>query len=118
MIKRVLICDDAAFMRIVLKRIMLQGGYEVCGEATNGDDAIRKYKDLKPDLVTLDVTMPKKDGLTALREIMDYDKDAKVIMCSAMGQQPIIIDAIKTGAKDFIIKPFNKDRVLHTVGNL
>lgn len=112
---KVLIVDDAAFMRMMLKDILVKAGYEVCGEAANGIEALDKYKELKPDLVTLDITMPEKDGLAALKEIKAFDAGAKIIMCSAMGQQAMVIDAIQSGAKDFIVKPFQADRVLESV---
>ena len=113
--KRVLVADDAAFMRMMLKDILVKNGYTVCGEAKNGIEVVEKYKELKPDIVTLDITMPEVDGLTAIREIKKIDKDARVIMCSAMGQQGMIIDAIKSGAKDFIVKPFQCERVLEAL---
>lgn len=111
----ILIVDDAAFMRMMIKDILVKNGYNVVGEAENGNVAVEKYKELNPDLVTMDITMPEKDGITALKEIKEYDPDAKVIMCSAMGQQAMVIDAIQAGAKDFIVKPFQADRVLEAV---
>ncbi|MDN5365300.1 MAG: two-component system, chemotaxis family, chemotaxis protein CheY [Thermacetogenium sp.] len=113
--KRILIVDDAAFMRMMLKDILTKNGYVVVGEAENGIAAINKYKELRPDLVTMDITMPEMDGITALREIRKFDADAKVIMCSAMGQQAMVIDSIQAGAKDFIVKPFQPERVLEAV---
>lgn len=115
MSKRILICDDAAFMRRMLREILVQGGNEICGEASNGEEAVSMYKTLKPDMVTLDITMPNKDGIEALKEIMAYDSNAKIVMCSAMGQQSFVLEAIKSGAKDFIVKPFDRARVLRTV---
>lgn len=115
---RILIVDDAAFMRMMLKDILVKHNFEVVGEASNGVEAIEKYKELKPDLVTLDITMPTMDGLTALKEIRAYDNNARVVMCSAMGQQAMVVDAIKSGAKDFIIKPFQVDRVLESIKNV
>lgn len=112
---KVLIVDDAAFMRMMLKDILTKNGYEVVGEASNGVEALDKYKELKPDIVTLDITMPEKDGLSALRDIKSFDAGAKVIMCSAMGQQAMVIDAIQNGARDFIVKPFQADRVLEAI---
>jgi two-component system, chemotaxis family, chemotaxis protein CheY len=112
MSKRVLIVDDAIFMRMKLKDILEKNGFEVVGEAQNGIEAVEKYKSEKPDLVTMDITMPEMDGVTALKEIKKADKDAKVIMCSAMGQQSMVMDAIKSGALDFIVKPFDTDRVI------
>lgn len=113
--KKVLICDDAAFMRMMIKDILTKNGYEVVGEAENGLKAIEKYKEVKPDLVLMDITMPEMDGIQALKEIMDFDSSAKVIMCSAMGQQSMVIDSIQAGAKDFIVKPFQAERVLEAI---
>lgn len=115
MSKSVLIVDDAAFMRMMIKDILTKNGYEVTGEAENGEEAIEKYKELTPDLVTMDITMPEKDGIAALKEIKEIDGEAIVIMCSAMGQQAMVIDAIQAGAKDFIVKPFQADRVMEAV---
>ncbi|QTL99601.1 response regulator [Iocasia frigidifontis] len=111
MAKKILIVDDAAFMRLTLKNLIEEIGYEVIGEATNGEEAVAKYADLQPDIVTMDITMPEMSGLEALKEIISIDETASIIMCSAMGQQTMVLDAIKSGAKDFIVKPFNKDRV-------
>ncbi len=111
----VLIVDDAAFMRMMIKDILVKNGYNVIGEAENGQVAVDKYKELKPDLVTLDITMPEKDGIQALKEIKEIDANATVIMCSAMGQQAMVIDAIQAGAKDFIVKPFQADRVMEAI---
>ncbi|TYR82729.1 response regulator [Priestia megaterium] len=115
MSKRILIVDDAAFMRMMVKDILLKNGYEVVGEAADGMQAIELYKEHQPDLVTMDITMPEMDGLTALKEIKKLNANAKVIMCSAMGQQAMVIDAIQAGAKDFIVKPFQADRVLEAI---
>ncbi|WP_062048735.1 response regulator [Bacillus sp. JCM 19034] len=115
MASSVLIVDDAAFMRMMIKDILTKNGYEVVGEAADGNQAVEKYKELSPDLVTLDITMPEKDGIAALKEIMSFNNQAKVIMCSAMGQQSMVIEAIQSGAKDFIVKPFQADRVLEAV---
>lgn len=115
---RVLITDDAAFMRMMLKDILTKGGYDVIGEAVNGADAIEKYKELKPDLVTLDITMPEMDGISACEGIMKYDPNAKCVMCSAMGQQAMVLSAIKAGAKDFIVKPFKAERVIEAIGKV
>ena len=111
----VLVVDDAAFMRMMLKDILTKGGYDVVGEAADGNEAVAKYNELKPDLVTLDITMPNKDGLEALKEIRANDPNATCIMCSAMGQQAMVIDAIQAGAKDFVVKPFQPDRVLESI---
>lgn len=112
MAKRVLIVDDAAFMRIKLKDILEKNGYEVAAEGQNGIEAVEKYKETKPDLVTMDITMPEKDGVEALKEIKAMDPKAVVLMCSAMGQQSMVMDAIRAGAIDFIVKPFDTERVI------
>ena len=101
MAKKVLITDDTAFMRMTLKNVIEKNGFEVVGEAGDGEEAIAKYKELRPDLVTMDITMPKMDGITALKEIMKVDPNAKIIVCSAMGQKPMVIEALNAGAKDF-----------------
>ncbi|MBH5316631.1 response regulator [Paenibacillus sp. GSMTC-2017] len=115
MANRILIVDDAAFMRMMIRDILTKNGYEVVGEAQDGAQAIEKYKELKPDLITMDITMPEMDGISALKEIKKIDASAKVIMCSAMGQQAMVIDAIQAGAKDFIVKPFQADRVIEAI---
>jgi two-component system chemotaxis response regulator CheY len=112
---RVLVVDDAAFMRMMIKDILRKGGYDVVGEAEDGAKAIEKYKELNPDLVTMDITMPDMDGITAVREIRKINPNALIIMCSAMGQQAMVIDAIQAGARDFVVKPFQPDRVLEAV---
>ncbi|ALC81065.1 MULTISPECIES: response regulator [Bacillus] len=112
---KVLIVDDAAFMRMMIKDILVKNGFEVVGEAADGVQAVDKYKELSPDLVTMDITMPEMDGIAALKEIKQINPQAKVIMCSAMGQQAMVIDAIQAGAKDFIVKPFQADRVLEAI---
>ncbi|MDH7480195.1 MAG: response regulator [Syntrophomonadaceae bacterium] len=116
MSKRILVVDDAAFMRMMLRDILTKNGYVIAGEAENGALAVERYMELRPDLVTMDITMPEMDGITAVREIKRRDPQAKVIMCSAMGQQAMVIDAIQAGAKDFIVKPFQPERVLEAVG--
>jgi len=116
--KRILIVDDAAFMRMMLKDILTKNGYIVVGEAENGAAAIDKFKELRPDLVTMDITMPEMDGITAVREIQKIDAQAKIIMCSAMGQQAMVIDSIQAGARDFIVKPFQPERVLEAVAKV
>jgi len=113
--KNILIVDDAAFMRMMIKDILTKNGYVVVGEAENGMAAVEKYKDLRPDLVTMDITMPEMDGITAVKEIKAIDENARIIMCSAMGQQAMVIDAIQAGAKDFVVKPFQPERVLEAV---
>jgi len=111
----VLIADDAAFMRMMLKNVLTEAGYEIVGEAENGAVAVAKHRELKPDLTTMDITMPEMDGLAALKEIRSADPSARVVMCSAMGQQSMVIESIQAGAKDFIVKPFQPDRVLEAV---
>jgi two-component system chemotaxis response regulator CheY len=113
---RVLVVDDAAFMRKMVTDALTKGGHEVVGEAGNGVEAIAQFQALKPDLMTLDITMPEKDGLTALADIMAADPSAKVVMCSALGQESKVLEAIKLGAKDFVVKPFQPDRVIDAVG--
>ena len=115
MAKGILIVDDAAFMRMMLKDILVKNGYEVLGEAENGLKAVEKYKELNPDLVIMDITMPEMDGIEAVKEIKKINPSAAVIMCSAMGQQSMVIEAIQSGAKDFIVKPFQADRIIEAV---
>lgn len=115
MSKKILICDDTVFMRKMLKDILIKDGYEIVGEAENGKVAIEKHNQLKPDITLLDITMPEMNGITALSEIIKNDSNAKVIMCSAMGQEDIVVNAIKEGAKDFIVKPFQSERVIEAV---
>ena len=115
MAHRILVVDDAAFMRMMIKDILTKNGFDVVGEASDGQQAVEKYKELHPDLVTMDITMPEMDGITALKEIKKINPGSKVIMCSAMGQQAMVIDAIQAGAKDFIVKPFQADRVLEAI---
>lgn len=115
MAKNILICDDAAFMRMMIKDILTKNGYTVAGEAENGLKAVEKYNELKPDLVLMDITMPEMDGIQALKQIKSVDPSASIIMCSAMGQQAMVIESIQAGAKDFIVKPFQPDRVLEAV---
>ena len=113
---RVLVVDDAAFMRKMVSDALTKGGHEVVGEAVNGVEAIDRYRELKPDLMTLDITMPEKDGLEALRDIMSFDPGARVIMCSALGQESKVLESIKLGARDFVVKPFQAERVNEAVG--
>ncbi|MBO5372492.1 MAG: response regulator [Lachnospiraceae bacterium] len=115
MAKNILICDDAAFMRMMIKDILTKNGYNIAGEAENGVKAVEKYNETKPDLVLMDITMPEMDGIQALKNIKAGDPNACVIMCSAMGQQAMVIEAIQSGAKDFIVKPFQAERVLEAV---
>lgn len=113
--KTVLVVDDAAFMRMMIKDILTKNGYTVVAEAENGLTAIEKFREFKPDLVTMDITMPEMDGITAVKEIKKMEPDAKIIMCSAMGQQAMVIDAIQAGARDFVVKPFQPERVIEAV---
>ena len=113
---RVLVVDDAAFMRKMVSDALVKGGHEVVGEAGNGVEAIARFQELKPDLMTLDITMPEKDGLAALAEIVGADPSARVVMCSALGQESKVLEAIKLGAKDFVVKPFQPARVIEAVG--
>ncbi len=112
---RVLIVDDAAFMRKLLTDALTSGGHEVAGEAANGNEAVARFQEIKPDLTTLDITMPEKDGLAALAEIMAIDPSAKVVMCSALGQESKVLEAVKLGARDFVVKPFQPARVLEAI---
>ena len=109
--KRVLICDDSKFMRLHIRNILEKVGYHEVYEAENGEDVLAKYEQVNPDMVFMDIVMPVKDGVSAVRDIMEYDRDAKVVMCSAMGQKSFILDAIQAGAKDFIIKPFEAEKI-------
>lgn len=118
MSKRVLIVDDAAFMRMMIKNILTEAGFEIVAEAENGKQAVEKYTEYKPDLITMDITMPEMDGISAVKEILAADGGAKVVMCSAMGQQAMVIEAIQAGAKDFIVKPFKNERVLEAVSKV
>jgi len=111
----VLIIDDAVFMRAMLKDILTQNGYMVCGEASNGIEAIEKYKELNPDLVTMDIIMPKMGGIEAVKEIVRINHQARILMCSAMGQQSLVIEAIQAGARDFVVKPFRPSRVIEAI---
>jgi two-component system chemotaxis response regulator CheY len=111
----VLVCDDAIFMRTMIADILGQAGYDVVGEAESGAQAVQRYRELKPDLVTMDIVMPDMGGIEAVREIVRQDPDARILMCSAMGQQALVVEAIQAGAKDFIVKPFQPSRVLEAV---
>ncbi len=113
-----MVVDDAAFMRMMIKDALVKGGYDNVIEASDGEQAVNTYKAEKPDLVLLDITMPNKNGLEALKEIKEFDANAAVIMCSAMGQEAMVIDAIKSGAKDFIVKPFKANRVVDAVAKI
>lgn len=115
---KILLVDDAAFMRMMIKSTLTKNGYTDIHEAADGLQAVEKYQEIKPDLVIMDITMPNMDGLQALREIKANDPNATIVMCSAMGQEAMVIDAIKTGAKDFIVKPFKPERILKTVESI
>lgn len=111
----ILVVDDASFMRMMIKDILSKNGFTILGEAENGLKGVEKYKELQPDLVIMDITMPEMDGIQAVREIKKINPEAKIVMCSAMGQQAMVIEAIQAGAKDFIVKPFQNDRVVEAV---
>ncbi|MCL1996879.1 MAG: response regulator [Defluviitaleaceae bacterium] len=115
MSKNILLVDDAAFMRMMLKDILTKNGYAIVGEAENGLQAIEKYKELKPNLTILDITMPEMDGIAAAKGIKAADPNALIVMCSAMGQQSMVVESIQAGARDFIVKPFQPTRVLEAV---
>ncbi|MFH1811996.1 MAG: response regulator [Pseudomonadota bacterium] len=115
MAKRVLIVDDAVFMRNMIKDIFAGGDFEIVGEAANGIEAVERYRDLKPDLTTMDIVMPFKSGIEATKEILAADPQACVVMCSALGQESLVMEAIEAGAKDFIVKPFKSEDVLNVV---
>ena len=112
---RLLIVDDASFMRMTIRKMLEPEGYEIVGEAGNGVEAVQKYIELQPDVVLLDITMPEMNGVDALKRIKEYDSMARVIICSAMGQQAMVAQAIQSGAKDFIVKPFEKDRLIAAI---
>ena len=112
---RVLIADDASFMRQMIREIIEPEGYEVVGEATNGVEAVEKYQELHPDVVTMDIVMPKRSGIDAVKGILAQDGAARIIMCSALGQETLVMEALQAGAKDFIVKPFKPDSVLATL---
>jgi two-component system chemotaxis response regulator CheY len=115
MLRTVLICDDAVFMRTMLSDILSNAGFSVVGQAQTGSEAVAKYKELQPDLVTMDIVMPDMGGIEAVREIVKEHPDAKILMCSAMGQQSLVVEAIQAGARDFVVKPFQPSRVLEAV---
>jgi two-component system, chemotaxis family, chemotaxis protein CheY len=112
---RVLVVDDAAFMRKMVSDALAGGGHEIVGEAGNGQEAVQRYAELRPDVMTLDITMPEKDGISALKEIIASDPGAKVVMCSALGQESKVLESIRLGAKDFVVKPFQAERVLSAI---
>jgi len=113
--KRVLVVDDANFMRMIVKDTLMPNGFEIVGEATNGNEAVSKYNELKPDLVTMDITMKVKDGLEAAREILAADPNARIVMVTALGQEKMLLDAIALGVRDFVVKPFTKERIISAV---
>jgi len=113
--KRVLVVDDANFMRMIVRDTLTPNGFEIAGEATNGAEAVAKYKQLKPDLVTMDITMKVKDGLQAAREILASDPNARIIMVTALGQEKMLLDSISLGVRDFVVKPFTKERIISAV---
>ena len=115
MANSILIVDDAAFMRMMIKDVLSKNGFTIVGEAENGAKAVDKYKELNPELVIMDITMPEVDGIQAVKEIKKINSSAKIIMCSAMGQQAMVIEAIQAGAKDFIVKPFQAERIIEAV---
>lgn len=115
---RILIVDDTALMRAMLKEVLESGGNEVIAEASNGQEAVNLYRRLKPDLVTMDITMPDMDGISALAKIKKFDPQAKVIMCSSLGFKEIVISSIQAGAKDFMVKPFQRNHLLHAIDRL
>ncbi len=116
--KTVLIVDDAAFMRLSIKNMLSKNGYVVVGEAENGQVAVQKYTELKPEIVTMDITMPEMDGLSALKAIRAMDPDACIVMLSAMGQQAMVKDAVLLGAKGFVVKPFKEETVIAALSKL
>jgi two-component system chemotaxis response regulator CheY len=115
---RVLIADDASFMRQMIREIIEPEGYEVVGEATDGVEAVEQYEQLHPDLVTMDIVMPKRSGIDAVKGILEKTPDAQVVMCSALGQETLVMEALQAGAKDFIVKPFKPDNVLSTLAKV
>jgi two-component system chemotaxis response regulator CheY len=115
---RVLIVDDAIFMRKMISDILVENGMEVVGEADTGAKAVEKYMELRPDLVTMDIIMPEMNGIDAVRKVMEFDSKARIVMCSALGQQALVQEAITAGAKDFLIKPFNAARVVEVIAKL
>ncbi len=116
--KKVLIVDDAAFMRVSIKNMLVKNGYEVIGEAENGKVGVQKYQELGPDIVTMDITMPEMDGLTSLKKILEADPKANIVMISAMGQESMVREAVLSGAKGFIVKPFKEDVIIAALNNL
>jgi two-component system, chemotaxis family, chemotaxis protein CheY len=116
--KKVLIVDDAAFMRVSIKNMLAKNGYEIIGEAENGKIAIQKYQELSPDIVTMDITMPEMDGLASIKKILEYNPSANIIMISAMGQESMVREAVLSGAKGFIVKPFKEEAIVSALNNI
>lgn len=112
---KIMIVDDTAFMRAMIREMIIGSGHEIVAEAKNGAEAVRLYRECKPDVMTLDITMPEMDGVSALKSIRSLDPSARVIMCSAMGQHAMVLDAIQAGAKDFIVKPLQQQRLLEAI---
>lgn len=115
---KVLVVDDAAFMRMLVKKILIQAGHQIVGEASNGKEAVEKYQQLKPDLVTMDIVMPEMDGISAVKEIMKIDPNARIIMITAVGQEAKVMEALKSGAKGYIVKPFQAPKVIEEVNRV
>jgi two-component system chemotaxis response regulator CheY len=115
---RVLIADDASFMRQMIREIIEPEGYEVVGEATNGIEAVEQFESLHPDIVTMDIVMPKRSGIDAVKGILAKHPDAKIVMCSALGQETLVMEALQAGARDFIVKPFKPDSVISTLSKI
>ena len=111
----ILIADDLQFIKLVLRDLLEKAGFRVVGEASNGEEAVELFQDKRPDVVLMDITMPKMDGLTALKKILKTDPGANIIMCSALGQQTLVVQALQMGAKDFIVKPFQPERVINSI---
>ena len=118
MSKRILVVDDAVVMRMMIKGILSKHGFDVVGEAQNGVEAVDKYRQLRPDLVTMDVVMPEMDGITAVKQIMAHDPAARIVMCTSMGQQALVVEAIQAGAKSFITKPFQPPKIVETINKV
>lgn len=118
MVARILIVDDAKFMRLTLTNILKKTEHEVVGEADNGLKGVKLYRELQPDIVTMDITMPEMNGIEAVKEIRSEFPEAKIIMCSAMGQQKMVVEAIEAGAKDFLVKPFDEHRVIGAINRV
>lgn len=116
--RSILIADDSLFMRQMLKELLPRDRFFVVGEASSGKEALAKYKELNPDLITMDITMPDMDGITAVKKIIEINEEAKIVMVSAMGQKPMIKEALEAGAKDFIVKPFDREKIISILNNL